>query len=110
MRYILKAESYDRTGARGKSYCIIAGSAVSHDRNRFLSHQTIKPTIIPTIRLPLKGYLQKKSTCLKISLQSFAVSLTRDTVAIPAPATAISSWKLTFSCYVKSVAPSTLTL
>jgi hypothetical protein len=29
MRYILKAESYDRRGARGKSYCIIAGSAVS---------------------------------------------------------------------------------
>jgi len=28
MRYILKAESYDRRGARGKSYCIIAGSAV----------------------------------------------------------------------------------
>jgi len=29
MRYILKAESYDRTGARGKLYCIIAGSAVT---------------------------------------------------------------------------------
>jgi hypothetical protein len=28
MRYILNAESYDRRGARGKSYCIIAGSAV----------------------------------------------------------------------------------
>ncbi|MEH2162061.1 MAG: hypothetical protein V7K38_13710 [Nostoc sp.] len=28
MRYILKAESYDRRGARGKLYCIIAGSAV----------------------------------------------------------------------------------
>jgi hypothetical protein len=28
MRYILKAESYDRRGARRKSYCIIAGSAV----------------------------------------------------------------------------------
>ncbi|MBN3923068.1 MAG: hypothetical protein HWQ37_07890 [Nostoc sp. NMS4] len=30
MRYILKAESYDRTGARRKMYCIIAGSAVKH--------------------------------------------------------------------------------
>ncbi len=29
MRYILKAESYDRRGARGKLYCIIAGSAVT---------------------------------------------------------------------------------
>ncbi|MEH2162579.1 MAG: hypothetical protein V7K38_16420 [Nostoc sp.] len=29
MRYILKAESYDRRGARGKLYCIIAGSAVN---------------------------------------------------------------------------------
>lgn len=28
MRYILKTESYDRRGARGKLYCIIAGSAV----------------------------------------------------------------------------------
>jgi hypothetical protein len=28
MRYILKAESYDRRGARRKMYCIIAGSAV----------------------------------------------------------------------------------
>jgi len=28
MRYILKAESYDRRGAKGKLYCIIAGSAV----------------------------------------------------------------------------------
>jgi hypothetical protein len=28
MRYILKAESYERRGARGKLYCIIAGSAV----------------------------------------------------------------------------------
>ena len=28
MRYILKAESSDRRGARGKLYCIIAGSAV----------------------------------------------------------------------------------
>jgi hypothetical protein len=28
MRYSLKAESYDRRGARGKSHCIIAGSAV----------------------------------------------------------------------------------
>lgn len=28
MRYILKAESYDRRGARRKLYCIIAGSAV----------------------------------------------------------------------------------
>ncbi|OYE00776.1 hypothetical protein CDG79_33255 [Nostoc sp. 'Peltigera membranacea cyanobiont' 232] len=28
MRYILKAESYDRRGVRGKLYCIIAGSAV----------------------------------------------------------------------------------
>ncbi|WP_189525311.1 GTPase [Nostoc sp. 'Peltigera membranacea cyanobiont' 232] len=28
MRYIIKAESYDRKGARGKLYCIIAGSAV----------------------------------------------------------------------------------
>jgi hypothetical protein len=33
MRYILKAESYDRRGARGKSYCIIAGSAVSTEKN-----------------------------------------------------------------------------
>ncbi|WP_181154473.1 hypothetical protein [Nostoc sp. 'Peltigera membranacea cyanobiont' N6] len=30
MRYILKAESYDRRRARGKLYCIIAGSAVTH--------------------------------------------------------------------------------
>ena len=29
MRYILKAESDDRRGARRKLYCIIAGSAVS---------------------------------------------------------------------------------
>jgi hypothetical protein len=29
MRYILKAESDDRIGARRKLYCIIAGSAVS---------------------------------------------------------------------------------
>ncbi|MCL6752721.1 hypothetical protein KBT16_17780 [Nostoc sp. CCCryo 231-06] len=29
MRYILKTESYDRRGARGKLYCIIAGSAVT---------------------------------------------------------------------------------
>ncbi len=29
MRYILKAESYDRRGVRGKLYCIIAGSAVT---------------------------------------------------------------------------------
>jgi enamine deaminase RidA (YjgF/YER057c/UK114 family) len=29
MRYILKAESVDRRGARRKLYCIIAGSAVS---------------------------------------------------------------------------------
>jgi hypothetical protein len=28
MRYILKAESDDRRGARRKLYCIIAGSAV----------------------------------------------------------------------------------
>jgi predicted nucleotidyltransferase len=28
MRYILKAESYDMKGARGKLYRIIAGSAV----------------------------------------------------------------------------------
>ncbi|MCL6753236.1 hypothetical protein KBT16_20610 [Nostoc sp. CCCryo 231-06] len=28
MRYILKAESYDRRGVRVKLYCIIAGSAV----------------------------------------------------------------------------------
>ncbi len=28
MRYILKAESYDSQGAKGKLYCIIAGSAV----------------------------------------------------------------------------------
>ncbi|MEH2076823.1 MAG: hypothetical protein V7K57_20885 [Nostoc sp.] len=28
MSYILKAESYDRKGARGKLYCIITGSAV----------------------------------------------------------------------------------
>lgn len=26
-----------------------------HDRTRFLSHQTTKPTMIPTIRLELKG-------------------------------------------------------
>jgi hypothetical protein len=29
MRYILKAESDDRRGARRKLYCIIAGSAVN---------------------------------------------------------------------------------
>jgi hypothetical protein len=31
MRYILKAESDDRRGARRKLYCIIAGSAVKDD-------------------------------------------------------------------------------
>ncbi|WP_414153299.1 DUF1993 family protein [Nostoc commune] len=36
MRYILKAESYDRRGARGKLYCIIAGSAVCfHYLNKY---------------------------------------------------------------------------
>jgi len=35
MRYIPKAESYDRRGARGKKlYCIIAGSAVTSGASR----------------------------------------------------------------------------
>ncbi|WP_189525078.1 hypothetical protein [Nostoc sp. 'Peltigera membranacea cyanobiont' 232] len=42
MRYILKAESYDRRGAKGKLYCIIAGSAVSGLVNMYPvnTHQT----------------------------------------------------------------------
>jgi len=32
MRYIPKAESYDRRGTRRKLYCLIAGSAVSFDK------------------------------------------------------------------------------
>ncbi len=37
MRYILKAESNDRRGARRKLYCIIAGSAV-FERSLLLTH------------------------------------------------------------------------
>ncbi|MEH1833630.1 MAG: hypothetical protein V7L29_16520 [Nostoc sp.] len=36
-------------------------------RNRFLTNQTTKPTIIPTIRLELKGLLQKQGISGKIS-------------------------------------------
>jgi hypothetical protein len=53
MRYILKAESYDGQGAKGKLYCIIAGSAVSADINMELDIITIvnpiaKATLIAT--------------------------------------------------------------
>ena len=41
MRMYLKAESYDSPGARGKLYCIIAGSAVCVDINMELDIITI---------------------------------------------------------------------